>query len=170
MPKIIIILGSGSDRQIVEESGMLNILDEIGVSWEVSIISAHRNPKELKDYCLKTEKNGALAYIGVAGMTAVLPGAIASNIQTRRPVIGVPLVSEILDGLDALLAMVRMPSGIPVLVPGIGKSGLRNAAIAACQIVAVNDSNVDAALQRFISANNKRAYLNVLQSRRRKSS
>lgn len=117
MAQVVIILGSESDQKIVKESQMVDLFEAVGISYEVAIISAHRNLQELTNYCVKTQEEGAQVYIGVAGMAAALPGAIASHIRWR-PVIGVPLSSDILQGLDALLSMVRMPSGIPVAVPG----------------------------------------------------
>ncbi len=148
MSQVVIILGSESDLGIVKESKMLEVLDEIGVSWELSIISAHRNSEELQNYCMEKYKypcrgradkdKDAEVFIGVAGMAAALPGVIASHVRCC-PVIGVPLVSsDIPSGLDALYSMVRMPAGVPVAVPGIGKPGLYNAALLACQIIALN--------------------------------
>ena len=164
MSQIVIILGSENDKEVVEESKMLDVLDGVGVSWKVSIISAHRNPKQLVNYCIKMEKGGTLVFVAAAGMAAALPGAIASHVR-HLPVIGVPLISEVLDGQDALFSMVRMPSGIPVAVPGIGKSGLYNAAILACQIVAIKDSTVEANLQKFLIEKDKIARISVLSSK-----
>lgn len=139
-PDIAVIVGSESDIKIVEESELPTFFDKVGVLWELSVISAHRNNQALTDYCL--QRRDTKVFIGIAGMAAALPGTIASIFESEKIVIGVPLLSEAFDGLDALLSMVRMPPGVPVLVPGIGKPGLRNAAIAACQIVALTDANV----------------------------
>ena len=111
MPDVAVISGSESDQEIVDR--ILWRLEEIGVSFEHKILSAHRNPKELEQY---VEKSDARVFIGVAGLSAALPGYIAS--RTSRPVIGVP-VSAKLGGLDALLTMVQMPPGVPVACVGI---------------------------------------------------
>ncbi len=163
MSQVVVILGSKSDMTIVEESEILGVLSEIGVSWKLSIISAHRNPADLKTYC-KEEGKETVVFIAAAGMAAHLAGAIASHIR-HRLVIGVPLISEVLDGQDALFSMVRMPSGIPVAVPGIGKSGLYNAAILACQIVAIGDKTVEDGLGRFLLKNRKPAQFDILSSK-----
>jgi len=164
MSQVVIILGSENDKQVVEESKMLDVLHGVGVSWKLSIISAHRNHRQLVSYCFEMEKDGTLVFIAAAGMAAVLPGAIASYIR-HRPVIGVPLISEVLDGQDALFSMVRMPEGIPVAVSGIGKSGLYNAAILACQIVAIKDSTVEANLEKFLIEKEKIPQISVLSSK-----
>lgn len=164
MPKVCIILGSNSDKSIVMESGMLNVFNEIKVSWELSVISAHRNHHELQKYC-REKVDEIDCFIGVAGMAAALPGAIVSIIGDEKVVIGVPLKSDILDGLDALYSMVRMPSGRPVAVCGIGKSGLYNAAILACQIIALSDPVVRGAFQKFCAAYKKPVEINILSSK-----
>lgn len=161
MSQVIVILGSESDMGVVKESKMLDILTEIGVSWELSIISAHRNPKELEQYCLKAEEDGAGVFIGAAGMAAHLPGEIASYVR-HCPVIGVPLVApDFPGGLDALLSMVRMPKDVPVMVPGIGKPGLYSAALAACQIVAIYHILIRQTLKNFIERNQKPAQIAI---------
>ena len=167
MSQVVVILGSKSDEKILEDSAMLGTLSDVGVSWELSIISAHRNPDELEGYCNKAMADGVLVFIGAAGMSAALPGAITASIRARRPVIGVPLPSDVLEGIDALLSMVRMPPGRPVAVPGIGKSGLRNAAILACQIVAMSDPDIHTALCKFIHDTNKPAQIGIQFSEER---
>lgn len=161
MPRVVVILGSESDRKSVDESRMLNLFSEVGVSWELSIISSHRNPSELQEYCARMEAVGAAVFIGIAGMSAALPGMIAAYTGMRRPVIGVPLGSDILNGHDALYAMVRMPPGVPVAVCGIGKSGLVNAALYACQIVALIEPSVGHGLKLYLKANAKPAQIAV---------
>jgi len=168
MPQVIIILGSRSDKQVVEESKMLDILDDVGASWELSIISAHRNSDKLQRYCAAMKLSGALVFIGVAGMAAHLPGAIATNVHARLPVIGVPLVSDILDGLDALFSMARMPKGIPVAVTGIGESALYNAAILACQIIALKDGRIERGLNDFFQNNQKVPEMKIQSSEKRR--
>lgn len=152
MYKVAVILGSESDAEVVRDSKMLEVLKEVGIPYQVSIISSHRNPQELAKYCAEAVQGGIKVFIAVAGMAAALPGVIASYILSETPdscervVIGVPLISDIPGGLDALLSMVRLPSGIPVAVSGIGKAGLHNAAILACQILAQGDSEIQNAL------------------------
>jgi 5-(carboxyamino)imidazole ribonucleotide mutase len=125
MPDIAIISGSKSDQEIVDK--ILRKLGDVSASYEHKILSAHRNPKELDAYI---EKSDARVYIGVAGLSAALPGYIAS--RTKRPVIGVPVSSK-LSGLDALLSMVQMPPGVPVACVGIDSG--ENAALLALQIL-----------------------------------
>lgn len=140
--QVEIIIGSKNDRTAVEESKMLDVLTECSVRWRLSVISAHRNSDALREFCANNW-GSTNVFIGVAGMSAALPGAIAAELMGRRPVIGVPLPSEgFPDAADALSAMVRLPPGVVVLVTGIGKTGLYNAAIAAAQIVADKDSDV----------------------------
>lgn len=162
MAEIAVIVGSESDLDTVKTSGMLTTLEEIGVSWELSVISAHRNPGELAAYCTSCVHGGTKVFIGVAGMSAALPGAICSLIAAQRPVLGVGLVSDILDGLEALLSMVRMPPGVPVAVCGLGKAGLQNAAVTACQIVASGDVAVQERLLRWqLTKNRKPAAIGI---------
>ncbi|MGE5297826.1 MAG: AIR carboxylase family protein [Acidobacteriaceae bacterium] len=154
----MIILGSKSDAKILKESGMTEVFKSCEVSYEIFIISAHRNHAELFAFVVKNYKeNEPAVYIAAAGMAAALPGAIAC-LDPITPVIGVPLPSaEFPDALDALLSMVRMPPGTPVMVPGIGKSGLKNAAVAACQILAASDGLVAERLYQFRIKTNKPA-------------
>jgi 5-(carboxyamino)imidazole ribonucleotide mutase len=125
MPDIAVISGSQSDQEVVDK--ILRKLDEREASYEHKIISAHRNPKELEEYI---ERCDARVYIGVAGLSAALPGYIAS--RTKHPVIGVP-VSAKLNGLDALLSIVQMPPGVPVACVGIDSG--ENAALLALRIL-----------------------------------
>ena len=125
MVDIAVVSGSKSDQPIVDK--VLRILDEKGASFEHKVLSAHRNPVELQDYILETD---ACVFIAVAGLSAALPGVIAS--KTTRPVIGVP-VSAKLGGLDALLSIVQMPPGVPVACVGIDNG--ENAALLALRIL-----------------------------------
>jgi 5-(carboxyamino)imidazole ribonucleotide mutase len=124
---VSIIAGSKSDEKIVEDA--VKVLQEAGVKYEVNYLSAHRDPEKLKDYIKNSEKNVDV-YICIAGLSAALPGVVASH--TSRPVIGVP-VNVKLDGLDALLSMMQMPSGIPVGTVGIDNA--KNAAHLAIRIL-----------------------------------
>jgi 5-(carboxyamino)imidazole ribonucleotide mutase len=125
MVDIAVISGSKADQAIVDK--IMRRLEENGASFEHKVLSAHRNPKELEDYISKTD---ARVFIGVAGLSAALPGVIAS--KTSRPVIGVP-VSAKLGGLDALLSIVQMPPGVPVACVGIDNG--ENAALLALRIL-----------------------------------
>lgn len=161
MPQVVVILGSRSDLKRFEESGFCLVLDEIAVTYEVSIISAHRNPDELTEYCRNRELGGALVFVGIAGMAAALPGAIAALVITR-PVIGVPLPSEgFPDGMDALLAMYRMPPGKPVAV-----CSLANAALLACQMVALSDREVRDNLTTYLVEHERDPEIGILSSKR----
>jgi 5-(carboxyamino)imidazole ribonucleotide mutase len=125
MVDIAVISGSKSDQAIVDK--IVYRLEEKGVSFEYKVLSAHRNPKELEDFISKTD---ARVFIGIAGLSAALPGVIAS--KTTRPVIGVPVSSK-LGGLDALLSIVQMPAGVPVACVGIDNG--ENAALLALRIL-----------------------------------
>lgn len=133
MKKIGVIMGSASDLPVVKKA--IDTLDSFGVPSETHIFSAHRTPVEARDFALSARENGFGAIIAAAGMAAHLAGAIAAN--TTLPVIGIPCKSSNLDGLDALLSTVMMPSGIPVATVAI--DGATNAALLAIQILAVED-------------------------------
>lgn len=134
--KVAIIMGSDSDLPVVEKA--VNTLKEFGVAYEVHVFSAHRTPEESKEFSKNAAENGFGAIIAAAGMAAHLAGAIAAN--TVLPVIGIPVKSQTLDGMDALLSTVQMPSGIPVATVAI--NGAVNAALLAIQILAVNDAEL----------------------------
>jgi 5-(carboxyamino)imidazole ribonucleotide mutase len=131
-PKVSIIMGSTSDLPVMEKAAAL--LNEFGIPFEINALSAHRTPKEVEAFATKARKNGIQVIIAAAGMAAHLPGVIAS--MTTLPVIGVPINAS-LDGMDALLAIVQMPPGIPVATVGI--NGAQNAAILAVQMMATGD-------------------------------
>ena len=133
MKKIAIIMGSDSDLPVAEKA--VNMLASFGVPYEVHVFSAHRTPVEARDFAMNARENGFGAIIALAGMAAHLAGAIAAN--TTLPVVGVPVKSTNLDGLDALLSTVQMPTGLPVATVAIG--GAANAALLAIQILAVTD-------------------------------
>ena len=136
MKKVGIIMGSDSDLPIIEQA--TNVLKELEVPYEVHIYSAHRTPVEARDFAVSARDNGFGALIAAAGMAAHLAGAIAAN--TTLPVIGIPCKSSVLDGIDALLSTVMMPSGIPVATVAI--NGGANAALLAAQIIAVEDKDL----------------------------
>ncbi len=136
MKKVGIIMGSDSDLGVVEKA--INTLKEFGVPTEVHVYSAHRTPEEAAQFSKNAAANGFGAIICAAGMAAHLAGAIAAN--TVLPVIGIPIKSKYLDGIDALLSTVQMPSGIPVATVAI--DGAVNAALLSIQILAVSDSEL----------------------------
>ena len=136
MKKVGIIMGSDSDLPVVSKA--IDTLKEYGVPFEVHIYSAHRTPVEAKEFSSSARQNGFGAIIAAAGMAAHLAGAIAAN--TTLPVIGIPVQSKNLGGMDALLSTVQMPSGIPVATVAI--DGAANAALIAIQILAVEDKEL----------------------------
>ncbi len=131
-------MGSKSDFEVMSEC--VEVLKKFDVPYEVLISSAHRSPDRTKEYIKDASIRGAQVFIGAAGMAAHLAGAIVS--QTTKPVIGVPLMSGALDGLDALLSTVQMPSGMPVATVSIGKAGAINAAYLAMQILSLNNEEL----------------------------
>lgn len=135
---VIIILGSPSDRALLDQSGALSILNEVGIAWQLSYISAHRNADVLDASCRQWVQDGTQVFITAAGLAAALPGAVAAITNQGVPVIAVPLDDY---GIDSCL---RMPPGVPVLTPGVGKSGLKQAAIAAAQIICSSQPNLRA--------------------------
>ncbi len=136
MKKVGIIMGSDSDLPIIAKATA--VLDSLAVPYEVHIYSAHRTPVEARDFALNARDNGYGVIIAAAGMAAHLAGAIAAN--TTLPVIGIPCKGPVLDGLDALLSTVMMPTGIPVATVAV--NGGANAALLAAQIIAVEDADL----------------------------
>ena len=153
MKKVGIIMGSDSDLPVVEKA--IQVLREYEVPFEVHVFSAHRTPVEAKEFSTSARTNGFGAIIAAAGMAAHLAGAIAAN--TTLPVIGIPVKSKNLDGLDALLSTVQMPTGIPVATVAI--DGAANAAILAIQMIAIED----AALAQKLDANRAAGAAKVLE-------
>ena len=145
MPQVTIILGSKSDLKYWEDSK--KYLEYFDISSNIEILSAHRTPDKLSFYIRDAEKNKCQVIIAAAGMAAHLAGAIAAN--TTLPVLGVPLPGGILDGLDALLSTVQMPSGVPVATFAVGTAGMRNACVFAAQILSLNDPNLRIKLKKF---------------------
>lgn len=136
MKKVAIIMGSDSDLPIVSKA--IDVLKEFGVPFEVHVYSAHRTPAEAKLFSETARENGFGAIIAAAGMAAHLAGAVAAN--TTLPVIGIPVKASNLDGIDALLSTVQMPTGIPVAAVAI--NGAANAALLSVQILAVEDKEL----------------------------
>lgn len=133
-----ILMGSDSDWPAMK--GCADLLQQFGVSCEVRILSAHRTPDDTAAYAKSAQERGLQMIIAAAGMAAHLAGAVAS--QTTLPVIGVPMASGSLQGVDALLSTVQMPPGIPVATVGIGVAGAKNAALLAVQILALQDKSL----------------------------
>ena len=140
MKKVGIVMGSASDLPVVEKA--FAVLKEYGVPFEAHVYSAHRTPEQAREFALNARKNGFGVMICAAGMAAHLAGAIAAN--TTLPVIGIPCKSSNLDGMDALLSTVMMPSGIPVATVAV--DGAKNAALLAIEMLAVSDDNLAAKL------------------------
>ena len=141
--KIGIVMGSDSDLPVMSEAARL--LDEFGVAYELTIVSAHRTPKKLYDYGTNAEKRGIRVIIAGAGGAAHLPGMLASG--TTLPVIGVPVKSRTLDGVDSLYSIVQMPPGVPVATVAI--NGALNAGLLALQILGVEDDTIRLELKKY---------------------
>lgn len=143
--KIVIMMGSKSDKDVME--GATKTLDDFGVLYEVKVLSAHRTPKETTEYAQELKQKGVKAVICGAGMSAALPGVVAAH--TILPVIGVPIDASSLNGMDALLATVQMPPGVPVGAVAIGKAGAKNAALLALRILALSNDDIGKKLEDF---------------------
>ncbi|MBL0686979.1 MAG: 5-(carboxyamino)imidazole ribonucleotide mutase [Sulfurospirillum sp.] len=138
MKFVSILMGSKSDYITMVESS--KILEKFGVPYELAIASAHRSPKRTHEYVKSAEKKGAQVFIAAAGMAAHLAGVVAS--LTTKPVIGVPMKGGAMDGLDAMLSTVQMPSGMPVATVALGKAGAMNSAYLAMQILSLEDEEL----------------------------
>ncbi len=136
--QVAIIMGSKSDWDVMSHSA--EMLSNLGIQYEAKVISAHRTPDLLDEYCAKIQEKGIKVIIAGAGLAAALPGVIAA--KTTIPVVGVPLVVGSLDGLDALMSIVQMPPGIPVGTMALGKPGAINAALFAAAILALTDASI----------------------------
>jgi phosphoribosylamine--glycine ligase len=144
-PQVLILMGSESDMPIMEEAG--KILKKLGIAYRITVASAHRTPERTTQLADKAEKEGIEVIIAGAGMAAHLAGVVAS--RTTLPVIGVPIDSSSLNGLDALLSTVQMPPGVPVGAMAIGKAGAKNAAIFSAQIIGRKDPKVARRLKEY---------------------
>lgn len=141
--QVAIIMGSDSDLEIMKDAAIF--LEELKIPYELNILSAHRSPDETANFAKKAKSLGIRVIIAAAGGAAALPGSIAS--QTTLPVIGVPIKSKSLEGLDSMLSMVQMPPGVPVATVGIDAA--KNAAILAVQILSLSDSGIAQSLEKF---------------------
>jgi 5-(carboxyamino)imidazole ribonucleotide mutase len=144
-PLVGIIMGSTSDWETLKPAA--DMLEQLGVAHEVRVVSAHRTPDLLFEYASAAESRGLMAIIAGAGGAAHLPGMTAA--KTRVPVLGVPVTSKALNGIDSLLSIVQMPKGVPVATFAIGAAGAANAALFAAAIVALGNPAVATALARF---------------------
>ena len=144
-PKVAILMGSDSDFPVMERS--VALLKEFGVGVEVRVLSAHRTPDETREFVRRAPGRGIKVFIAAAGGAAHLAGAVAA--QTTCPVIGVPIASTEMQGIDALHATVQMPPGVPVATVAIGKFGAVNAALLAVQILAVSDKKLQKRLKGY---------------------
>jgi len=147
-PEVAIIMGSRSDWPTMKLAA--ERLDQLGVAWEAKVVSAHRTPQRLYDFATNAKANGHKVIIAGAGGAAHLPGMAAS--MTDLPVLGVPVQSKALKGLDSLLSIVQMPGGVPVATLAIGEAGAANAGILAAQILALSDPALAERLRAFRAA------------------
>ncbi len=143
--KIGIVMGSDSDLEVMQETAA--VLKKFGIPFEMTIASAHRSPQRAAEFASSARERGIRVIIAGAGHAAHLAGAMAAH--TSLPIIGVPIDSSCLQGLDALLSTVQMPPGIPVATVAIGKPGARNAGILAAQILALSDPELEKKLEEF---------------------
>ena len=144
-PLVGVIMGSQSDWETMK--GATDILEELGIPCEARVISAHRNPERLRDYVTGAKAAGFKVLIAGAGMAAALPGVIAA--MTPLPVLGVPMETRVMGGIDSLLSIVQMPRGVPVGTLAIGKAGAVNAGLLAAAILALSDKKIAKALEAF---------------------
>ena len=147
MPLVAVVMGSKSDAEAMQPA--LDTLKGLGIDYEVSVISAHRTPEKARQYALAAQSRGIEVIIAAAGGAAHLPGVLAS--WTSLPVIGVPLASSELKGIDALYSIVQMPAGIPVACVAIGAAGAKNAAYLAAEILGLKYNNIQKAYEKYRS-------------------
>jgi 5-(carboxyamino)imidazole ribonucleotide mutase len=145
MAKVGVVTGSKTDEPLIQPA--LELLKQLGIDYEYSIISAHRNPDKVREYGLKAKEAGIEVIIAAAGAAAHLPGAMAA--WTTLPVIGVPLPTSDLKGIDSLYSIVQMPSGVPVACMSIGSSGAKNAALFAAQILGLKYKEIMDSFEKY---------------------
>ena len=150
-PLVGIIIGSQSDLDVMRNAS--ETLDNLGIANEMNILSAHRNPEQVNEYAATARQRGLKVIIAGAGMAAALPGVVAA--QTPLPVLGVPMETRVMGGIDSLLSMAQMPGGIPVGTLAIGKAGAKNAALLAAAILALSDEGVAGRLDAFRNKQNQ---------------
>ena len=145
MALVGVVIGSKTDTELIQPA--LDMLKQLGIDYELSVISAHRNPEKVRDYGLEAEKKGLKVVVAAAGYAAHLPGVLAS--WTTLPVIGIPLPTSGLKGIDSLLSISQMPGGVPVACMGIGQSGAKNAALLAAQILGSQHKEIREAYRKY---------------------
>ncbi len=159
MKFVSIVMGSKSDYDVMKSCA--DTLEAFGVQYELIISSAHRSPERTKEYIVKAEAKGAQVFIAAAGMAAHLAGVLAS--KTIRPIIGVPMKGGAMDGMDAMLSTVQMPSGMPVATVALGNAGAVNAAYLAMQILALENEELRMKLQEDRIAKAKKVEMDSLE-------
>lgn len=145
MPLVSVVMGSRSDDPVVQET--VAVLEEMKVDYEVRVMSAHRDPERVREYALAAKDRGVEVFIAAAGGAAALPGVLAS--WSTAPVIGIPLASSELKGIDALMAVAQMPPGVPVACVAVGSWGARNAAYLAAQILGLKYDSIREAYEQY---------------------
>ena len=145
MPLVGVVIGSKNDEPLIQPA--LDILKQLNIKYELSVLSAHRNPDKVREYASKAKESGTEVIIAAAGAAAHLPGVLAS--WTTLPVIGVPLPTTELKGIDSLYSIVQMPAGVPVACVGIGAPGAKNAALLATQILGTKHDEIKAAYEKY---------------------
>jgi 5-(carboxyamino)imidazole ribonucleotide mutase len=145
MPLVAVVMGSKSDAEALKPT--LEILTQLGIEHEVNVISAHRTPEKAREYAISARGQGIEVIIAAAGMAAHLPGVLAS--WTTLPVIGIPIASGELKGVDALYSIVQMPPGIPVATVAIGSAGAKNAAYLAAEILGIKHDKIRQAYENY---------------------
>ena len=150
-PLVGILMGSKSDWEVMKNA--VETLDQLGIPNEAKALSAHRNPDQVNEYAASARDRGIKVIIAGAGMAAALPGVVAAI--TLLPVLGVPMETRVMGGMDSLLSMAQMPGGIPVGTLAIGKTGAKNAALLAAAILALSDEGVAGRLDAFRNKQNQ---------------
>ena len=145
MPLVAIVMGSKTDADLIRPT--VEALNKLGIDYEMSVISAHRNPEKIRQYGLAAQSRGIEVIIAAAGGAAHLPGVLAS--WTTLPVIGVPLATGELKGIDALYSIVQMPAGVPVACVAIGTAGAKNAAYLAAEILSLKHDKIKKAYEKY---------------------
>lgn len=145
MASVGIVIGSKNDEQFIKSA--TDVLDEFKIEYEIEVLSAHRKPEKVRRYAMEAQERGIEVIIAAAGFAAHLPGVIAS--WTTLPVIGIPLPVSDLNGIDSLYSIIQMPGGVPVACVGIGHAGAKNAALLACQILAVKYEGLKMVLAEY---------------------
>ena len=145
MPLVAVVMGSASDEPVVQ--GAMDTLEQLKVDYEVRVMSAHRNPERVREYALAARERGIEVFISAAGGAAALGGVLAA--WTTIPVIGIPLASSELKGIDALLATAQMPPGVPVACMAVGSWGARNAALFAAQVLGIKYPEIRQAFEEY---------------------